>query len=139
MSFLKVIGKHIYVQLYETQIESCLLEGVAESVFSGKAYSKAMPYSKAMRAYKITVQALWTVLMPKLMSFLQENNSKLYSQISLVMNDDIKIAELVSILQKEQHCKPLAEFATTESQNVKFWWQYIEMFSILLLFLMLTL
>ena len=132
MSFLKVIGKHMSGSgLYETWIESGLLgEGAAELVFSGKACSKAM------RAHKITVQALWTILMPKLMSFLQENNSKLHSQISSVMNDDNKIAELVSILQEEQYCKALAEFVTTESHNVnfKFWWQYIEMFSILLLF-----
>ena len=132
MSFLKVIGKHMSGSgLYETWIESGLLgEGAAELVFSGKAYSKAM------RAHKITVQALWTILMPKLMSFLPENNSELHSQISSVMNDDNKIAELVSILQEEQYCKALAEFVTTESHNVnfKFWWQYIEMFSILLLF-----
>ena len=132
MSFLKVIGKHMSESgLYETWIESGLLgEGAAELVFSGKAYSKAM------RAHKITVQALWRILMPMVMSFLQENNSELHSLISSVMKDDNQIAALVSILQEEQYCKALAEFVAVESQNAnfKFWWQYIEMFSILLSF-----
>ena len=58
----------------------------AELVFSGKAYSKAM------RSHKITVQALWRILMPKVMSFLQENNSELHNLISSVMKDDNEIA-----------------------------------------------
>ena len=52
------------------------------------------------------------------------------------MKDDNEIAALVSIFQGEQYCKALAEFVTVESENAnfKFWWQYIEMVSTLLLF-----
>ena len=52
------------------------------------------------------------------------------------MKGDNDIAALVSFFQGEQYCKALAEFLTVESENAnfKFWWQYIEMVSTLLLF-----
>ena len=133
MSFLKTIGKHMAGSgLYEAWIESGLLgEGAAELVFSGKAYSKAM------RTHKITVQALWRILMPKLMAFLVESNNELHRKICSVIKNNNEITMLVSILQEDQYCRALAEFVETESKknaNFKFWWQYIEMFSILLLF-----
>ena len=133
MSFLKTIGKHMAGSgLYEAWIESGLLrEGAAELVFSGKAYSKAM------RTHKITVQALWKILMPKLMAFLAESNNELHRKICSVIKNNNEITMLVSILQEDQYCRALAEFVETESKknaNFKFWWQYIEMFSILLLF-----
>ena len=43
----------------------------------------------------------------------------------------------ISILQENQYYKALAYFVEKESkrnENFMFWWQYIEMFSILLLF-----
>ena len=133
MSFLKAIGKHMAGNgLYEAWIESGLLgEGAAELVFSGKAYSKAM------RTHKITVQALWKILMPKLMAFLAESNKELDRKICSVIKNNNEIIMLDSMLQEDQYCRALAEFVETESKknvNFKFWWQYIEMFSILLLF-----
>ena len=101
MSFLKTIGKHMAGSgLYEAWIESGLLgEGAAELVFSGKAYSKAM------RTHKITVQALWRILMPKLMAFLAESNNKLHSKICSVLKNNNEITMLVSILQEDQYCR----------------------------------
>lgn len=45
--------------------------GTAEQVILSKSYSKAM------RAHKITIQAMWRILMPKIMNFIQNENPPL--------------------------------------------------------------
>ena len=52
-------------------LESGLLgAGTVKLVLSGKAYNKGM------RAYKLTVQALWRLSMPTFLSFLSESHSE---------------------------------------------------------------
>ena len=61
MNFLKTIGQH----MSELWIESGLLaEGSATKVREGKAYSKAM------RVHKLTSQALWRILVPRLLTYI---------------------------------------------------------------------
>ena len=71
--------------------------------------------------------------MLKLIAFLAESNHyELHSKICSVIK-----TMFVSIFQENQYYKALAYFVEKESEkneNFKFLWQYIEMFSILLLF-----
>ena len=67
--------------LYDAWIESQILgEVAAQRVFAGK------DYSKAMRAHKLTVQALWRMLIPKFMEFLTCKDPDMANK----MNDEIK-------------------------------------------------
>ena len=137
LNFQKIIGKHMSdCGLHETWIESSLLgEGASQKVFAGKSYSKSM------RAHKLTVQALWRMLIPKFMNFLSSQNP----DMSMVMHDEIKkysegennISDLMNLLQTDEWRGYLSVFVKEESDNsvnFSFWWKYMEMVSILLMF-----
>ena len=70
LNFLRIIGQHMSdCGLHEAWIESNILgEVAAQKVFAGKSYSKAM------RAHKLTIQALWRILISKFMDFLNREN-----------------------------------------------------------------
>ena len=73
MNFMKAIGQHCEGSgLLELWVESDLLGSkTAERVLAGK------DYEKGMRAHKITLQAMWSLLMPQLMEYLEEHNKDL--------------------------------------------------------------
>ena len=50
--------------------------GAVELVLAGKAYNKAM------RAHKLTLQALWRLLMPSLLSFVAEVDADCHAYLS---------------------------------------------------------
>ena len=56
--------------------------GAVELVLAGKAYNKAM------RAHKLTLQALWRLLMPSLLSFVAEADADCYACLSRMAADD---------------------------------------------------
>ena len=137
LNFQKILGKHMSdCGLHEAWIESGLLGEVAtQRVSAGKEYSKAM------RAHKITIQALWRKIIPKFMDFLSTQNP----DVAKVMNDEIKkyrdgeknYADLMSLLQTDEWREYLSKFVKEESEksvNFSFWWKYMEMVSILLMF-----
>jgi hypothetical protein len=96
---------------YEAWIESGLVgAGAAEPVLVGNVYIKAM------RTHKITIQALWRIIIPKLMEFLEEQNNKLYNKICCAKKDTEAIIVL-SILQEHQYCKTFAESIAKESEK----------------------
>ncbi|KAL8567664.1 hypothetical protein ACOMHN_054475 [Nucella lapillus] len=66
MNFMKVIGKHIQSSgLLESWVESTILgPKSAEHVLAGKSYSRGM------RAHKMTLQAMWRILLPQLLLFI---------------------------------------------------------------------
>ena len=133
MNFLKVIGDHMAGSgLAEVWIESGLLgEGAAHLVLSGKAYTKAM------RAHKLTLQALWRILMPSFLAFLDEKDNELHSKLVEMINDTPeRITELISCLKQDCSSKVLNQFIKSKSDDVNFtfWWNYMDMVSILLHF-----
>ena len=67
MNFLKTIGDHMAGSgLAEVWLERGLLgEGAVQLVLSGKAYNKAI------RAHKLTLQALWQLLLPQISCLLK--------------------------------------------------------------------
>ena len=68
LKFMEVIGKHVQSsRLLEAWVEGKLLgTNTAEKVMAGKSYDKGM------RAHKLTLQALWRILLPKLLGFMED-------------------------------------------------------------------
>jgi len=97
MNFLKTIGDHMAGSgLAEVWLESGILgEGAVQLVLSGKAYNKAM------RAHKLTLQALWRILVPTFLLFVAESDNDCYDDISATASDDSleRIAELLTCLK----------------------------------------
>ena len=61
--------------LKEAWIESVIIgPGAADAVLKGKKYKRAM------RAHKITVHALWRMILPDLLKFCEESNSNFHAQ-----------------------------------------------------------
>ena len=104
--------------------------GAVELVLAGKAYNKAM------RAHKLTLQALWRLLMPSLLSFVAEGDADCHACLSRMTADDDSqtIPELITYLDQEKFRKLLAGFVESRSDvvNFSFWWQYMDMVAILL-------
>lgn len=63
LKFMEVIGKHVQSSgLLEAWVEGNLLgPKTAEQVMAGKSYNKGI------RAHKITLQAMWRILLPQLL------------------------------------------------------------------------
>ncbi|KAL2095499.1 hypothetical protein ACEWY4_010218 [Coilia grayii] len=132
LTFLKVIGKHIQSSgLMDAWIESGLFApGTAEQVILGKGKS----YSKAIRAHKITVQAMWRILMPKLMNFIQMKNQALRQMLEKKSSSE-DIEDLLTFLASKDFLEILDSFEKSNmNPNFKFWWGYMEMVEILLMF-----
>ena len=70
MNFLKAIGKHVQSSgLSEAWVESKILgPNLTDQAMAGKSYSRGM------RAHKITFQAMWQILLPELLSSLEEHD-----------------------------------------------------------------
>ena len=106
--------------------------GAVELVLAGKAYNKAM------RAHKLTLQALWCLLMPNLqvLSFVAEADVDCHACLSRLAADDDSqtVPELITCLDQDKFRKLLAGFVESRSDvvNFSFWWQYMDMVAILL-------
>ena len=133
MCFQKAIGNHIKGSgLVEAWVESGLLgPNATEHVMNGKAYKRAM------RAHKITLQSLWQLLMPFLLEFCQKSSQDLFQEISDLACSLDNARALIIFLKSPRVKKTLDEFVAKraeENVNLKFWWNYMEMVSILLMF-----
>ena len=135
MNFLKAIGDHMSGSgLAEIWVESGLFgQGTTELALSGRAYSKAM------RAHKLTLQALWRLLMPGLLNFVKQSDKECHDQISEITTQSgpEAIAELLSLLMHGRFQQLVTEYVamkSAENVNYYFWWQYMDMISTLLLF-----
>ena len=131
MCFLKTIGDHMKGSgLVDSWIESGLLgPNAAETVMNGKAYKRAM------RAHKITLQALWRLLVPLLLKFCKTINVDLALQISRLLSSEQNVNDLITCLKSPQFQTVYDEFLTQtcqENVNFQFWWNYMEMIFILL-------
>ena len=134
MNFLKTTGDHMDSSgLAEVWVESGLLgQGTLERVLVGKAYNKAM------RAHKLTLQVLWRLLMPTLLSFVAETDKECHDEVYSMAADDNpeQIPALISCLKQGRFQKLLEDFVESKSEDVNFlfWWRYMDMVSILLQF-----
>ena len=103
--------------LSEIWLKSGILgPGPVELAMSGKAYNKAM------RAHKLTLQALWRLLMPSLLAFVAEVDSEVHDEISPFLNvdDPERIPELTSVLQEERFHAVLCDFLKGKDEDVNF-------------------
>ena len=132
MNFLKAIGDHMNgSRLADVWGEMGLLgPGAVELDLAGKAYNKAM------RAHKRTLQALWRLLMPNLLSCVAEADVDCHACLSRMAADDDSqtVPELITCLDQDKFWKLLAGFVESRSDvvNFSFWWQYMDMVAIML-------
>jgi hypothetical protein len=132
MNFLKVIGQHMQGSgLADAWVEAGIMgPNIVEAVMSGKKYNKAM------RAHKLTVQALWHLLGPSLLSHVEKNDQQLFDNISTASSSN-DIETLVGLLSDPQFITIMSAFVDHMAQediNFSFWWGYMKMVSILLMF-----
>ena len=116
--------------LAETWVETAILgPNATEHVLSGKAYKRAM------RAHKLTAQALWRMLIPSILRFCEKSNEDLARKIAdLQSSSERPIEELIITVQSEEFRVVFEEFVPTkslENVNFQFWWSYLGMVSIL--------
>ena len=119
--------------LEEIWVESGLLGPCTiKQVLSGKAYNEAV------RCHKLSLQALWQILVPSLLAFCKEHGRKYHDDIALVIDDKSdNIVKLLSLLAEERFQSVLSSFIDMRSENVNFdfWWNYMQMVEILQLFI----
>lgn len=128
-NYIGAIGQHMTnTGLAEIWLESGLLgEGAIAKVLSGK------DYAMAMRAHKLTYQALWRILIPKFMEHLKKKNK--FEADSLHDQCVRGSSEIFNFFEKEENKKLISEFLKEIGENnvtATFWIQYIEYVSVLL-------
>ena len=130
LKFLEVIGKHMKSSgLEEVWIESNLL-GVktAEKVLAGNSYAKGI------RAHKITIQAMWHILIPQLLDFMTDRNPELKKNLHEKAYNSAT-EDLISTLTSGEFEAVIEDnIASCNNPNVTFWWSYMQMVHILLLY-----
>ena len=89
-------------------------------------------YSRGIRANKFTAQALWSLLLPQFMIFLQNVDATLHDAIVRATNwEDLQ--ELINSFSDDRLRNVFDEFTKIKtSPNYAFWWQYLELVSIML-------
>jgi len=117
--------------LVEEWVKGGLLgPNVTEHDMNGKAYKRAL------YAHKITLQSWWQLLMPFLLQFSQKSYPISSKKSALACSPE-NVAALITSLKSPRVKKMLNEFVAQRSKenvNFKFWWNYMEMVSVLLMF-----
>ena len=119
--------------LTEAWIESNLLGPLkAEKAMnmSGKEYNKAV------RAHKLTHQALWRLLYLQFYQFLETQDPLLAENLRLVHS--LEVEGLMTTVSSDAFQSLFNRFLTKKivgNVNNEFWWNYMEMISILLQFI----
>ena len=95
--------------------------------------------ARAMRTHKLTLQALWQLLLPRFYTYLDVVDDTLRAELSdgCTSIDLDSITQMVETLSTERFRQPMKEFAealAVDDPNAEFWWQYMTMVSILLSF-----
>ena len=130
MNFQKAIGQHMSgCGIEELWIESGhLAEGPVQLVLQGKRYAKAM------RAHKLTYQALWQILVPILRTWLRSNHPFLADEIDKATDNPLKLAELLASDNFQGQLDNFTKSRSGDDVNFAFWIEYMHMVSILLCF-----
>ena len=135
LNFLKALGQHMQnCGLAEIWIESGLLgPRTTERVLEGK------DYSKGMRAHKITFQALWQLLLPHFLAYVEVRDQKLKENLDRCVQPSGKVdtGRMCDLLMSEDYNLIVLSFLKSKKEKdplFRFWWQYMKMVQILLLF-----
>ena len=131
LNFLGVIGRHVE--------GSGLLQVWCDSnLFGPKTAEKVLrtgrPYNKAVRAHKLTWQALWSILLPMMFDFMQKRKEGLHAALEAAVNDGHH-DELVALLDTPTFRELRHDFNATAGPNRRYWTDYLEMAELLLRFL----
>ena len=136
MNFLKVLGQHIQDSGLPTiWIESGILgPRTVERALAGK------DYNKGTRVHKITLQAMWQLILPQVLAFIAEKDNELKQNLerSVQSNSKEEYLKLLDLLSSTRYQALLSSFITTKKDknpNFEYWWNYMEMVRILLLFI----
>ena len=113
--------------LKEAWIESGIIgPGAADAVLEGNKYKRGM-----RKLHKITVQALWHMILLDLVKFCEESNSNFHAQLMHHLTDCYSFGDFWD------GNATLNDFITQrgeENVNFSYWWSYVEMVETLLQF-----
>ena len=142
MNFMKAIGQHMESSgLKDVWIESGVYsENTASHIMNGHAYNKAI------RAHKLTLEALWRILSPMFQEWALKNGKELDKNITEGVEDvvnkvsqkDESVVDSFSRLVEAstELLDLLREFDEAETAaTLRYWRQYMEMVSIVLGFI----
>ena len=136
MIFLKVLGQYIQDSGLPTiSIESGILSPrTLERVLAGK------DYNKSLRVHKVTLQAMWQLLLPQLLVYVEGKDNELKQGLERCVrsNTDDNFLELLDLLSSPRYRELMSSFTAVKKErnpNFEYWWQYMDMVRILLLFI----
>ena len=137
MNFQGCLGQHTQDSgLGEIWTESGLLgDNSVQQIMAGKSYARSV------RAHKLTFQALWHFLLPKLYSYLEELDKDYKTDLleSVQKYDtSCSVDTLTNILASDtfkRHMDTFVDHIKNENPDITFWWNYMEMVNILLYFI----
>ena len=130
LNFLKTIGQHLQSSgLLDVWIESQTLgPRTAEQVIAGKSYTRGM------RTHKLTLQALWRILLPHLLEYIKREDEALSKEIGAKAESD-NPEDLISLLASPWFRETMQAFVgTNRNPNFRYWWEYMQMVQLLLHF-----
>jgi hypothetical protein len=93
-------------------------------------------YAKAVRAHKLTWQALWQIVIPQFQSYLEERDPQTCHALVKAMDDE-DYDTLLLISEAQDFNQHIADFAKAkqDDKNSIYWWNYMRMESLLLSFI----
>ena len=122
MNFLKVLGQHIQDSGLPTiWIESGILgPRTVERALAGK------DYNKGTRVHKITLQAMWQLILPQVLAFIAEKDNELNQNLerSVQSNSKEEYLTLLDLLSSTIYQALLSSFITTKKDknpNFEYW------------------
>ncbi|CAG9823189.1 unnamed protein product [Phaedon cochleariae] len=129
MNFLHTIGQHMAGSgLSEIWLESGILaEGSATKVLEGKAYAKAM------RAHKLTLQALWRILYPQILAYLEDHHFEDEEELRPIFDNPEYLRDYLQSSEVLSHITDFLKQRCEEDKNFALWWSYMDMVFILLM------
>lgn len=137
LNFLKCIGHHMEsAGLEDIWIEGGLYnENTTQAILSGKMYNHAV------RAHKLTFEALWRVYWSGMQRLLAENDRTINLEVTelansiveafLSKNADAKVNTITTLSAKVKSMMEFKEY-NADSPTFKFWRQYMKMVEIIL-------
>ena len=115
MNFLKVLGQHIQDSGLPTiWIESGILgPRTVERALAGK------DYNKGTRVHKITLQAMWQLILPQVLAFIAEKDNELKQNLerSVQSNSKEEYLKLLDLLSSTRYQALLSSFITTKKDK----------------------
>lgn len=136
LNYQKAIGQHMADSgLMEIWVESGIVApGSADKALLGKAYNKAM------RLHKLSYQALWRILMPLLLLYIEQHDESLSLTLKNITVNAVSDA-LSLLLDSADNFGKLSTLindfvseCSVNNPNFAFWWEYLEIVSNLLIF-----